>query len=117
MNRFRLFLIAIILSCQMTLVSAVGTFIVTTDEIHQSLSHERVLGHHHHDAFSTHVDHHNGEAGHQHTSDHFQTLALSANSYPLALLAISEALGTSPFTEPSSVYLDGLLRPPRVTVQ
>lgn len=116
MSSFRSFIVAIILSCQMTLVSAVEIFTVASDEIHQVLSHEQVVDHHHHDAFSTHADHHNGENGHQHTSDNFQTSALTSDLNAFSFLARTEALRAPHPKEPSSVYLDGLLRPPRTTV-
>lgn len=116
MCKLRSFIIAIILSCQMTLVSAVEIFTVASDEIHQALSHEQVIDHHHHDAFSTHVDHHNGENGHQHTSDNFQTSALASDLNPFTFLVRTEALRALHPKEPSSVYLEGLLRPPRITI-
>ena len=116
MSRFRSFLFAIILSCQMTLVSAVETFTVASDEVHQALSHEQVVDHHHHDAFSTHVDHYNGENGHQHITDNFQFSALASAPNSFIFLAKTRALRASHPKEPSSVYLDGLLRPPRTTV-
>lgn len=116
MARFHSFVIAIILSFQITLVSAVETFIVASDEVHQALSHEQLVDHHHHDAFSTHTEHYNGENGHQHTSDNFQTSALASDVKPFAFLARTEILRASPLKEFLSAYLDGLLRPPRASV-
>ncbi|MDN3986824.1 hypothetical protein [Zwartia vadi] len=116
MSKLKSLLIAILLSCQISLASAVEVFNVANDEIHQSIAHDQVIDHHHHDAFSTHLDHHNGESGHHHTSDYSQSVGLASESATFACANIADALRVSHAKEPSSVYLDGPLRPPRSRV-
>ncbi|MFY9136458.1 hypothetical protein [Zwartia sp.] len=108
--------VAILLSCQLSLATAFESFNYASNEVHQAFSHDQSIDHHHHDAFATHFDHGGGDAAHQHVTDHFQSSALVPDSDALPPTSIVELLIAFNPQEPPSVFLDGLLRPPRKLV-
>lgn len=101
------------LSCQLSLASALEGFNSASNEVHLAFSHDQSVDHHHHDAFATHFDHSGGDVAHQHVSDNFQSSALVSNSAVLSATAVVESRVTFNPQAPPSVFLDGLLRPPR----
>lgn len=113
MKRLSSFVVALLLSCQLSFAAAFESFNVASNEVHQALSHEQAIDHHHHDAFLTHLDHSNADPAHQHVTDSFQASALLGSSGDLTVVMASCALSSAPPQEPLSVFLDGLLRPPR----
>ena len=116
MSRMRLFVVALLLSCQLTLVAAFESFSVAANEIHQVLSHDEAIDHHHHDAFTTHFDHEATGSSHQHFTDTFQSPALLTSRGLLsAFPTASTPIAFNPL-EPPAVFLDGWLRPPRLRV-
>lgn len=108
--------VAILLSCQLSLAAAFESFNYASNEVHQVFSHDQSIDHHHHDSFATHFEHSGGDAAHQHITDHFQFSALVSDSEVIPPLSIVESLIAFNPQEPPSVFLDGLLRPPRVLV-
>ena len=107
--------VAIFISCQLSLAAAFESFNYASDEIHQAFSHDQSIDHHH-DAFATHFDHSGGDVTHQHVTDHFQSSALVPDSDAIPPTSIVESLIAFNPQEPPSVFLDGLLRPPRKLV-
>lgn len=113
MKRFFFLIVAIFLSCQLSLASALEGFNFVSNEVHQAFSHDQSIDHHHHDAFETHFDHSGGDLAHQHVFDNFQSSALVSNSAVFSATVVVESRVTFNPQEPPSVFLDGLLRPPR----
>ncbi len=113
MKRLSSLFVAILLSLQLTLAGAVGSFTAVADDVHQVFSHAQAVDHHHHDAFVTHTDHSSGEAAHQHVTDHSQTSAVLPDSNSLFVTATTGTLSSRSPSWPLAVFLDGLLRPPR----
>jgi hypothetical protein len=116
MRNFFLTLVAILLSCQLSLASVFESFNYASSEVHQAFSHDQSIDHHHHDSFAIHFDHSGGDAAHQHVTDHFQSSALIPDADAILPASILELLTAFNPQEPSSVFLDGLLRPPRKLV-
>lgn len=116
MNRLSSFVVALLLSCQLSFAAAVESFSVVANEIHQIFSHDQAIDHHHHDDFATYVDHANADPAHQHVTDGFQSPALLTSSvlHSVALTASTTIAFNPP--EPPAIFLDGLLRPPRPSV-
>lgn len=115
MKRLSSIVVALLLSCQLSFAAALESFQVASNEIHQALSHEQAIEHHHHDAFVTHLDHSNTDPAHQHATDNFQSSALLDSSGDLTIVMASCALSSFHLQKSPSVFLDGLLRPPRPT--
>jgi len=116
MKSFFPIFVAILLSCQLSLATAFESLNYASNEVHQAFSHDQFIDHHHHDALATHFDHSGSDAAHQHVTDHFQSSALVPDSGALPATSIFESLIAFNPQEPSSVILDGLLRPPRKLV-
>jgi hypothetical protein len=114
MKRLSSLFVALLLSCQLSFAAAFESFNVAANEVHQVFSHDHFVDHHHLDAFSADLDHLNGDHAHQHFNDNLQTSALLP--FVGAFLAPPNAnvpLVSHP-NEPPIVFLDGLLRPPRL---
>lgn len=116
MKRLSSFALAFFLSCQLGFAAAYESFNVSANEIHQALSHEQAIDHHHYDAFVTYLDHSNTDPAHQHVTDNFQSSALLDSSDNLTIVMVACALSGVHPQAPPSVFLDCLLRPPRPTV-
>ena len=116
MQRLSSIVVALLLSCQLSFAAALESFQVASNEIHQALSHEQAIDHHHHDAWVTYLDHANADPSHQHSTDNFQTSALLDSGDDLTITMASCALSSFHLQESPSVFLDGLLRPPLPTV-
>ncbi|MCM0035122.1 MAG: hypothetical protein NBV66_04970 [Burkholderiaceae bacterium] len=112
----RLFVVALLLSCQLSFVAAFESFSVAANEIHQVLSHNEAIDHHHHDAFTTHFDHETADSTHQHFTDSFQSPALLASRGLLSAFPTASPPTAFNPIEPPAVFIDGLLRPPRFRV-
>jgi hypothetical protein len=111
------FFLAVLLSCQLTLTVAAYGSMATAIEVHQVFSQNQEIDHHHHDgSFATHFDHANGETAHQHVTDGFQAFALLAEVDSLSNISSSSVLIAFNSIQPLTIFLDGLLRPPRVLV-
>jgi len=95
------------------LAAAVESFTLAADEVHQAFSHDQVIDHHHHDAFTAQYESMVGEPAHHHASDNFQTSGLVPHFNFISVTTASKALTTLNPQDSPSVFLDGLLRPPR----
>jgi len=116
MNRLSSFVVALLLSCQLSFAAAVESFSVVANEVHQIFSHDQAIDHHHHDDFVTHVDHASADPTHQHVTDSFQSPALLTSSvFHSVALTASPQSAFNP-QEPPAIFLDGFLRPPRPSV-
>jgi hypothetical protein len=116
MKRLKSFFIALLLSTQLSFAVAVESFSVAINEVHQVFSHKQAIEHHHHDAFETHIDHGSADSTHQHVTDTFQSSALRPHTELFAIVMMVKVLIAPPSQAPPSVFLDGLLRPPRAKV-
>ena len=110
------FVIALLLSCQLTFTAAVESFSVAANEVHQVFSHDQSIGHHHHDAFAAQADYEATDPAHQHVSDNSQSSALLPHIECFLSTITAEVLITSHPKELPSIFLDTLLRPPRASV-
>ncbi|MDO9025919.1 hypothetical protein [Zwartia sp.] len=113
MKKIKTFTLLILLSCQLAFASVAMSFSSSQNAIHQLYSHDLNIDHHHHDAFSMHLEESNGEAKHQHATD----ASLTADLAPLASTMIAKpekqriAIGNQ--LVPPDIFLEGPLRPPR----
>jgi uncharacterized surface anchored protein len=114
MGKLRIFVLTILLSCQLSVVAAVEQFTIASNEVHQNFSHDQVIDHHHHDAFAVHFDKNSSNSDHQHTTDNFQNSALLTHFELLTINLAKNVHVTFNPQEPSSTVLDGLLRPPQL---
>lgn len=115
MKRLSSFVVAVLLSCQLSFAAAYESFNTAANEVHQALSHEHAIDHHHHDAFVTHLDLSNIDSAHQHSTDSFQSSALLAS---IDLVTTPDTAVSKTVFNPhklTTVFLDGLLRPPRAS--
>jgi hypothetical protein len=112
----RFFVIALLLSCQLSFAAAVESFNVAANEVHQVLSHDQAIDHHHHDAFVTHVNHTNADPTHQHVTDSFQSPDLLMHIGLVSAAMTASVQAAFHPQKPPAVFLDGLLRPPRPRV-
>jgi hypothetical protein len=116
MKTLKSFFVALLLSSQLSFAVAVESFSVAANEVHQFFSHQQAIAHHHHDAFETHIDHGTADPTHQHVTDTFQSSALLPHTELFAIVVMVKVLIAPPPQAPPSVFLDGLLRPPRATI-
>lgn len=116
MKKLKSFFVALLLSSQLSFAVAVESFSVAANEVHQAFSHTQAIEHHHHDAFETHVSHGTTDPAHQHVTDTFQSSALLPDTELFAIVVMVKVLIAPLPQAPPSVFLDGLLRPPRATV-
>jgi hypothetical protein len=116
MKKLKSFFVALLLSSQLSFAVAVESFSVAANEVHHVFSHKQAIEHHHHDAVETHIDHGTADTSHQHVTDTFQSSALLPHTELFAIVMVVKVL-IAPYPQaPPSVFLDGLLRPPRATV-
>lgn len=89
--------------------------------IEHEVEHEKGIAHHHHDDHSIHYD--NSEKSKKHLNNHlFQhhmaayEIDLSVNSLPnfFVFPSVQASVGASAPLFPSSTFLEGLRRPPRI---
>jgi hypothetical protein len=116
MSRARFFVVALILSCQLSFTAAIESFSVAANEVHQVLSHQQTVDHHHRDAFATPSDQVNSDSTHQHATDSFQSPDLLMSIGLLSAATTASVQAAFHHQKPPSVFLDGLLRPPRLRV-
>jgi|GEM_PF-1081040 len=116
MNKLRILIITILLSCQLSVVAAVEQLTLASKEVHQNFSHDLATDHHHHDAFAIHFDQSSSNTHHQHASDNFQSFALLTHFEPLTINLARNALYIFSPQEQPSVILDVLLRPPQIFI-
>jgi hypothetical protein len=116
MKRLQSLFVALLLSSQLSCAGAFESFSVAVNEIHQVFSHKQAIAHHHHDAFETHIDHGTADSSHQHVTDTFQSSALLSHNELFVIAMMVKVLIAPPPQAPPSVFLDGLLRPPRATI-
>jgi len=110
------FFVALILSCQLSVATAFERHNVAASKVHQAFSHDLTIAHHHHDAFSTLVDTNFSETAHHHVTDNFPSSALLPDFGQLSVISSIKSITTFNPRLPPTVFLDGLLRPPRTTV-
>ncbi|MDP3227983.1 MAG: hypothetical protein Q8N13_08390 [Acidovorax sp.] len=78
--------------------------------------HVQDIDHHHHDDESLYYSSDSDSlVPHFHVDDGFQPIGLTALFGNSEFVAMPSALPTDPISEPPSVFLDGLLRPPSTT--
>jgi hypothetical protein len=99
---------------QMLFVSVAGAGISASNDLHVATSHEQVINHHHHDAFSSHSDHSDSSEVHHHTGDSLQSIALVPEMLDPIHITDSEARQRLSLDPPLDIFLDGLLRPPQM---
>lgn len=90
---------------------------VQTEQLAHMTVHVLEVDHHHHHDESLHAfSDSDSTAPHHHVDNGFQPLGLMANAFGVGISARSGAPVQTRFTEPTTVYLGALLRPPSATV-
>ncbi len=75
--------------------------------------HQQQVDHHHHDDASLHLASDSDGTVHTHVDHGFQSGGLCSTAVEVAFVVLSSAVPAMPVAEPQTVFLDGLLRPPR----
>lgn len=102
------------LCSQVLFVSVAGAGVAANDDLHVATAHQLALDHHHHDDFSSHVDHDDGSGTHVHVVDTFQSFGLvQENTADLKPFG-SQTQQVLSLVCPSDIFLEGLLRPPQL---
>lgn len=95
-------------------VSLHGNLINFADKLHVMTSHQIAIDHHHHDAYSLHLDHDDVNTVHQHAGDNTQNIAVLSDDhlYP-TLLKVIRVRGAL-FDQPPSAFIKAPFRPPQL---
>jgi hypothetical protein len=104
----------IFLCLQILFLSVAGAGISTSDDLHVATSHDLAVDHHHHDAFSLHFDHEDGNKPHVHATDSLQSIALAPLTLALIHFTKAEVKSRLSVDPPADIFPDGLLRPPQL---
>jgi hypothetical protein len=95
-------------------VSLYGNLINFADNLHVMTTHQVAIDHHHHDAYSLHLDHDDVSMAHHHAGDATQNIAVLSDNhlYPtlLKVIRVRAAL----FDQPQSVFIEAPFRPPQL---
>ena len=95
-------------------VSLYGNLINFADNLHVMTTHQVAIDHHHHDAYSLHLDHDDVSMAHHHAGDATQNIAVLSDNhlYPtlLKVIRVRAAL----FDQPPSVFIEAPFRPPQL---
>jgi len=95
-------------------VSLHGNLINFADKLHVMTSHQIAIDHHHHDAYSLHLDHDDLNMVHQHAVDYFQHIALLYDdSLSTPLLKVSR-VHLPRIEQPASALIEVPFRPPQL---
>jgi hypothetical protein len=107
-----LFLIALMLWQTLAWVTP---FVVAAkgEQIAHMTVHQHERDHHHHDDESLHLSSDADSEPHFHADDGFQPTGLSVTAVGAVFNAPSDTVPAAKLVQPRSVFLDGLLRPPR----
>ena len=95
-------------------VSLYGNLINFADNLHVMTAHQVAINHHHHDAYSLHLDHDDVSMAHHHAGDTTQNIAVLSDNhlYPTLLKVIR--VRAVLFDQPSSAFIEAPFRPPQL---
>jgi len=107
--------IALLMILQLAFIAVVGNVIDTVNGIHEvpTNSAEPSTSHHHH-LTVIHFDHELSEFSHQHSSDNLQPIGLALTHSDINLPNNKSSFLAVDATDVHDIYLEGLLRPPRL---
>jgi hypothetical protein len=95
-------------------ISLYGNLINFADNLHVMTTHQVAIDHHHHDAYSLHLDHDDVNMVHQHAVDYVQNIAvLCDNNLSVPLLKVSR-VHLARFEQPASALIETPFRPPQL---
>ncbi len=112
MKKALAFLLALLLSCQITTGAAGLSVSDSNDTLHKVFAHDRALEHHHH-IFSAHFEINSSEINHSHADDNCHSSDLITTSIVSVFFHSATTRTALALDRHPDVVLDGLLRPPQ----
>jgi hypothetical protein len=114
MIKLRIFVLTILLSCQLSALVAPEQLTVASNKVQQSLSFDQTIDHQHDDVFAFHLDQSSSSPMLDGNSHCCEYCAMATHLETLAIhLAQNTLFIFTPQEEPL-VVLEGLLRPPQL---
>ena len=105
---------SLLLCLNLFAISLFGSLINFADNLHVMTTHQIAIDHHHHDAYSLHLDHDDLNMVHQHAVDYVQHIALLYDdSLSTPLLKVSR-VHSPQIEQPASALIEGPFRPPQL---
>ena len=106
---------SLILCLNIFAICLYGNLINFADNLHVMTTHQVAIDHHHHDAYSLHLDRGDINVVHQHAVDYIQNIAvLCDNNLSTPLLKVSR-VQLPRFEQPTSAFVETPFRPPQLS--
>ncbi len=105
---------SLLLCLNLFAISLYGNLNSFAENLHVMTTHQVAIDHHHHDAYSLHLDHDDVNMVHQHAVDYVQNIAvLCDNNLSAPLLKVSR-VHLPRIEQPASALIEVPFRPPQL---
>lgn len=114
MSKLRIFVLTILLSCQLSGLVAPEQLMIASNKVQQSLSYDQTIDHQHVDVFAFHLDQCSSSPMLDGNSHCCKSSAMATHLETLTIHLAQNTLCIFTLQEEPLVVLEGLLRPPQL---